>query len=184
MKGMVFTEFMDMVEQQFSPELMDEVIAAAAPPNGGAYTAVGQYDHHELVKMVIELSQRTGVAVPDLVRAFGEYLFGRFHQGYPHLFEGMDSAFRMLSSIESIIHPEVRKLYPDARPPRFDIAGDGVDTLEMTYRSDRHFGDLAEGLIRACIAHFGEHISIRREDLPAASGSVIRFVLTREAAGA
>ncbi len=182
MKGMVFTEFIDMVEQRFSPDLMDEVIEAAAPPNGGAYTAVGQYDHHELVKMVVELSARTGVAVPDLVRTFGEYLFGRFHQGYPHLFAGMGSAFQMLSSIESIIHPEVRKLYPDARPPRFDIGGDGVNVLEMTYRSDRHFGDLAEGLIRACIAHFDERISLVRETLVEAPGSVIRFVLTRETA--
>ncbi|MBL8468392.1 MAG: heme NO-binding domain-containing protein [Methyloversatilis discipulorum] len=177
---MVFTEFIDMVEQRFSPELMDEVIEAAAPPNGGAYTAVGQYDHHELVKMVVELSARTGVAIPDLVRTFGEYLFGRFHQGYPHLFEGMGSAFQMLSSIESIIHPEVRKLYPDARPPHFDIGGDGVNTLEMTYRSDRHFGDLAEGLIRACIEHFDERIALAREDLVDAPGSVIRFVLTRQ----
>lgn len=179
MKGMVFTEFIDMVEARYSPELMDEVIEAAAPPNGGAYTAVGQYDHHELVKMVVELSARTGKTVPELVRTFGEYLFGRFHQGYGHLFAGMDDAFHMLSSIESIIHPEVRKLYPDARPPRFDIGGDGINTLEMTYRSDRHFGDLAEGLITACIAHFNENIGIRREDISDAPGSVIRFTLTR-----
>lgn len=182
MKGMVFTEFIDMVEQRYSPALMDEIIEAAAPPNGGAYTAVGQYDHQELVRMVIELSARTGVAIPDLVRTFGEYLFVRFHQGYPHLFAGMDSAFQMLSSIESIIHPEVRKLYPDARPPRFDIGGDGINTLEMTYRSDRHFGDLAEGLIRACIAHFDERISLARETVVDTPGSVIRFVLTREQA--
>ncbi len=182
MKGMVFTEFIDMVEQRYTPELMDAVIEAVAPPNGGAYTAVGQYDHRELVNMVIELSARTGAPVSDLVKTFGEYLFGRFHKGYPQLFSGMKDAFQMLSSIESIIHPEVRKLYPDARPPHFDIGGDGVNTLEMTYRSDRHFGDLAEGLIRACIAHFGDRITIRREELQVASGSAIRFTLTRDGA--
>jgi hypothetical protein len=49
----------------------------------------------------------------------------------------------------------------------------------MTCRSVRHFGDLAEGLIRACIAHFGERVAVRREDLTVTSGSAIRFTLSR-----
>ena len=54
-----------------------------------------------------------------------------------------------------------------------------MNTLEMTCRSVRHFGDLAEGLIRACIAHFGERVAVRREDLTVTSGSAIRFTLSR-----
>ena len=35
----------------------------------------------------------------------------------------------------------------------------------MLYRSQHPFADLAEGLIRGCVEHFGEPIKVRREDL-------------------
>ena len=45
MKGVIFTEFLEMVESHFSPEMADRIITAARLPSGGAYTAVGTYDH-------------------------------------------------------------------------------------------------------------------------------------------
>jgi len=41
MKGIVFTEFLEMVENKFSPELADRIIEGAEVPSGGVYTAVG-----------------------------------------------------------------------------------------------------------------------------------------------
>ena len=52
MKGMVFTEFLEMVESTFSADMVDDIIDDSAPPSGGAYTSVGTYDHQELVGMV------------------------------------------------------------------------------------------------------------------------------------
>jgi hypothetical protein len=40
----------------------------------------------------------------------------------------------------------------------------------MIYRSRRRLTDLAEGLIEGGIAHFGEVIEVRREDLPSEDG--------------
>jgi hypothetical protein len=37
--------------------------------------------------------------------------------------------------------------------------------------------DLAEGMIRGCIAHFGEQISVVREDAATTPGCEARFVL-------
>src|SRR5438067_1068453 len=39
-KGVVFTEFLDMIEERFTPEVTDRMITAAAVPSGGAYTAL------------------------------------------------------------------------------------------------------------------------------------------------
>ena len=74
MKGVVFTEFFDMVEESFSPELAERIIDMAALPNEGAYTAVGTYDAGEMVRLVGALSQETGTPVPDLLFAFGRFL--------------------------------------------------------------------------------------------------------------
>ena len=91
-------------------------------PSGGAYTAVGTYDHGEMWSLVIELGKATGTPVPHLMHAFGEHLFHRFTVVYPVLFEKASSAFDFLQKLEGLIHAEVRKLYPDAELPRFDIA--------------------------------------------------------------
>jgi hypothetical protein len=106
MKGVVFTEFMDMVEQRFSSEMLDDIVEDAKLPSGGVYTAVGTYPHGEMVELVSALSARSGAAVPDLLRTFGEYLFGRFVKGYPAFFKGHDDAFTFLAGIEDVIHAE------------------------------------------------------------------------------
>ena len=167
-----------MVEESISPEVADQMIEGCDLPSGGAYTAVGTYDHQEIVALVSKLSELTSTPVPALITAFGEYLFGRFYALYPQFFEGIDGAMDFLSRIEDVIHVEVRKLYPQAQLPTFDIERPSPDQLIMVYRSERHLGDLAEGLIRQCIVHYGESIDLSREDLDEPDQPV-RFVLTR-----
>lgn len=171
MKGMVFTEFLEMVESKFSADMVDDIIEDSDLPSGGAYTAVGTYDHAELVAMVGALAQRSGLPVPALVHAFGLHLFGRFYALYPGFFEGTSNALDFLEGIETVIHTEVRKLYPDAQLPQFDCAR-SASGLDMVYSSPRHFGDLAAGLIQGAVAHFGDAVSVNRHDLP---DGAIRF---------
>jgi hypothetical protein len=166
MKGIVFREFLDMVESQFGMEVADQIIEEADLPSGGAYTSVATYDHNEILKLVGQLHRATGLPVPDLVSAFGRHLFGRFHTLYPAFFQGADGAFDFLERVESIIHIEVRKLYPDAELPVFECTRPAPGQLVMLYRSQRPFADLAGGLIQGCIEHFGEPIVVRREELP------------------
>ncbi len=180
MKGIVFTEFIEMVEQKFSTSVANRLLDESDLPSGGAYTAVGTYDHQELVSMVVKLSEISGLPVPVLIKAFGNYLFGRFHTLYPAFFKGVTSALDFLARIEDIIHAEVLKLYPDAQLPRFEITRPDSNTVIMTYHSERHFGDLAEGLIEACIEHFGDPVSLTRENLTE-PGQPVRFTLRKTA---
>jgi len=179
MKGVVFTEFLEMVEEQFSPEVADRIITASDLPSHGAYTAVGTYDHNEMIRLVSNLSARTGIAVPDLLRAYGKRLFGRFYLTHPQFFETASSAFDFLKNIEKHVHAEVRKLYSDAELPSFDCTTPHPDTLVMVYRSSRPLADFAEGLILGCVEHFREPIDVQREDLPDAHGTAARFSLRR-----
>ena len=177
MKGVVFTEFLEMVEENISIDVAEEILASCELPSGGIYTSVGTYDYSEMLQLVMKLSSLTGADVPQLVQAFGRHLFGRFKQLYPELFGRIDSAFEFLSIVDNQIHVEVRKLYPDAELPRFETTRLGEDVLEMVYRSDRPFADLAEGLIAGCLQYFGETVEIRRE----VRSDATRFVLTRKA---
>lgn len=177
MKGMVFTEFLEMVEDKFSANMVDDIIDDADPASGGAYTAVGTYDHQELVDMVVALSKRTDIPANDLVQAFGTHVFSVFAKNYPSFFDGVTDALTFLSGIEDIIHAEVIKLYPDAKLPRFDCQFEG-QTLKMDYHSPRHFADLAQGLIIGCGQHFNETLEVKREDI---TPDHSQFLVTRTA---
>ena len=180
MKGIVFTKFIEMVETQFSIDMAEDMIEACALPHGGAYTAVGTYDHQEMVALLVQLSRMTDKPVPDLLRAYGNYLFGQFAQLYPVFFEGVTTSLAFAGQIDAVIHVEVMKLYPDAQLPRFETLLQSADELKIVYRSDRHLGDLAEGLLQACIAHFGEQNSVclKRENLQE-PGDPVCFTMTR-----
>ncbi|MDX1908706.1 MAG: heme NO-binding domain-containing protein [Bacteroidia bacterium] len=178
MKGIVFTEFLEMVEDRFGFDVADDIIQQAQLPSGGVYTAVGTYEYTEMVSLVVNLSKATGIAVPDLLKAYGQHLFGRFVIGYGHFFAQVPDTFAFLSRIDNYIHVEVRKLYPDAELPRFDISQPEADRLEMLYRSSRGLADFGEGLLMGCIAHFQENIHIERENLKP-DQTEVRFSLIR-----
>lgn len=179
MKGVVFTEFLEMVERRFSADMVDDIIEDSALSSRGAYTSVGTYDHREMVALVSALARRSGIATPDLLKAFGETLFQRFSEIYPDLIDRAAGALAFLSGIETIVHAEVRKLYPDAQLPTFDVQERVERRLVLLYRSDRHFEDLAEGLILGCLRHFGEQAILARETVGEGPNRAVRFVVTR-----
>jgi len=179
MKGMVFTELIEMIEAKFSLELAESIIEACALPSGGAYTAIGTYDHRELVALVVELSKRTGAPITALIHAFGGHLFATFLKDRPSLFEQMGGTFALLERLDDTIHVEVHKLYPDAELPRFHAERLSPTHLALTYTSERGFADLAHGLIDAAIAHYREPITVAVEDLSDGRRAHVRFDLHR-----
>lgn len=84
MKGIVFTEFLEMVESAFSEAMVDRIIDKAKPASGGAYTSVGFYDHREIVALVMALSEASGTPVPDLIKAFDATCSGGSPRSSPH----------------------------------------------------------------------------------------------------
>jgi hypothetical protein len=163
MKGMVFTEFFELVDDQFSFETSERLIEMSHLPSEGVYTSVGTYDANEMVTLVTNLSTLTGVSAPDLLREFGRHLFKRFVASFPAFFDGITSSMEFLPRVHSVVHLEVRKLYPDAELPSFSCVVSEPGVMIMTYRSKRNLADLAEGLILACIDHFGDLLVVRRE---------------------
>ncbi|MEB4593276.1 heme NO-binding domain-containing protein [Candidatus Thiothrix sp. Deng01] len=179
MKGLVFTEFLEMVESSFSAEMADDIIDGSELASGGVYTAVGTYPHAEMVALVQTLSRKTGIPTPALVKTFGRYLFGRFVKLYPLFFDNAPDAFDFLESIEDHVHTEVRKLYPDAELPTFETTREGRRKLTMTYRSRHPFADLAEGLIEGCLEHYQVKAHLEAIEYPASHGTHVEFHITR-----
>jgi hypothetical protein len=162
MLGRVFTEFFTLVETEFGDDMLDDIIEDANLPNEGAYTAVGNYDYLELIRLVTALSERSHIAISDLVKAFGTFIFERLILIDPKLTENMNDSFAFLSSIDSVVHFEVKKLYPNASLPKFYTSIQD-DTLVMIYQSAKNLPDLAEGLIIGAGKYFNEHLIIHKQ---------------------
>lgn len=177
MKGIVFTEFLGFVGHRFGEDMVDDIIGACPLASGGAYTAVGTYDHGEMVALCGALSERTGAPAHDLVKAFGGHLSRTFEAGYPGFFARSAQFFDFLESIEGHIHVEVRKLYPDAELPTFTIVERSAKRMVIDYRSPRRMGALAEGLIEGTGRHFGVAARVRTEGLESADGQAVRFTI-------
>lgn len=181
MKGMVFTEFLDFVSQKFDDDTVDDIIADANPPNGGAYTSVGTYDHRELQALITALVKRTGADTTELLRGFGRYLCTSFHRGFPSFFERTPDLFDFLESVDRHIHVEVRKLYPDAELPTFKTHARDAQLLELDYRSCRPLAALAEGLILGAADHYKQSVRVRQAPLSDQSGNYVRLSIQRVA---
>jgi hypothetical protein len=181
MKGVVFTELLEMTEARFSLAVVDRVLGNVAPASGGQYTSVGTYPHEELVALLAELSAQTEISVNTLLKEFGAHLLRRFVQSHPGFFDAAPTAFALLGTVEGHIHVEVKKLYPDAELPSIRCVEQTSQRMVLLYRSPRRLADLAEGLIVACAEHYREAIGLRREDLSDGKGEVVRFTLERRA---
>jgi len=165
MKGIVFVEFIEMVENDFSIEMGDRLIEMSDLPSNGIYTSVGTYNPQEMITLVGNLSSLIGTPVKDLLESFGRYLFKRFAENYPDFFKGISSSIDFLSKVDSYIHMEVRKLYQDTELPSFECTLSESGQLHMIYQSKRNLSDLAEGLIHGCIEYYGEQLEVKRKSI-------------------
>ena len=157
MKGIVFNLLEQLVTRDHGPDAWDDLLDAAGLD--GAYTSLGSYEDAELGALVGAASGALGLPPEDVVRWFGRSAMPLFAESHPHFFAGHDGTRSFLLTVNDMIHPEVRKLYPGAGVPDFDYEQDG-DRLVMLYRSERRMCAFAEGLIEGAADHYGEAVEI------------------------
>ena len=179
MKGIVFTEFLELVESTFGLETVDEIIEKSDLPSKGAYTAIGTYAFSEMLSLITNLSQKTKMSINELLHVYGLHFFSVIERDYSAILETYDGPMDLLSSVESHIHVEVRKIYPDAELPRFEIVEKKDTTLTLIYYSSRSMYAFAQGLMEKAFEHYNQKASISYEKLKE-DGSEVKFVVLRD----
>lgn len=160
MQGVVFTALADMVIEQLGLPVWEQILDAAALPSQGIYTAGASYEDAELLQLVTLLSQHTGIAPADLVRSFGSYLFGQLYATLPPDLKSCQTLREFLLKIDSTIHKEVKRVYPDSYLPSFTYDDTKPDELTMYYQSRRKMCFAAEGLIQGAARQFHTDIEL------------------------
>jgi Haem-NO-binding len=165
MKGVIFTEFLDLVEQNFGYETVDTILQKSTLSTNGSYSAIGTYPHSEIFQLINNLSEEKNIPIEILLRLFGKHVFSVLMKSFPNHMRHISHTFQLLESIENHIHVEVRKLYSDAELPHFQVTRIDENTIEMIYTSKRKMADLAVGLIEGCLYHFNEKGTVQKANL-------------------
>lgn len=176
MKGIVFTEFLELVEQKFGLEMVDRIITQSDLGSKGIYTAIGTYEFSEMLQLLQNLHDNTGIEIDDLLRIYGEFFFSVLESNYGQLIARYSSPLDMLASIEKYIHVEVQKIYPDASLPTFDVVSLKDNSLEMIYKSDKAMHHFGLGLMTKTFEHFDKKANIILEKIKP-DGTEVRFLI-------
>lgn len=157
MKGIIFNLVQEVVTNAYGEDAWDTILDRAGLD--GVYTSLGSYPDDDLFALVGAASAALETDPQTVVRSLGQGSIPLLADRYPGFFEHATTRDFLLT-LNDIIHPEVRKLYPGADVPEFDFDTTGDADLVLGYRSPRKLCALAEGFILGAAAHFGEDVDI------------------------
>jgi hypothetical protein len=176
MKGIVFNLLEGAVVDAHGPDAWEQVLEDAGVD--GAYTSLGNYPDDEALALVAAICERVGEPADAVLRDFGRAALPALVARFPEFAAGHRSAKSFLLRLDDTIHPEVVKLYPDARPPRFRFEDPAPHVLVMHYVSERRLCAMAEGMIEASAAHFGESLALDHPECMRRGAARCTFVAT------
>ena len=160
MKGIVFNLLEEVVIQEFGPDVWDDLLDEAQV--GGAYTSLGNYPDTDMNALVAAAAAKLGKPPEDVLRWFGQQAMPLLAKRYPSLFVQHTNSRSFVLSVNSIIHPEVRKLYPGADCPFFHFTDTADDGLTIGYESSRDLLALAQGFIEGAAQVYQEEVEIKQ----------------------
>ena len=158
MKGVVFNLLETVVTEEYGADTWDDLLDAAG--SDGVYTSLETYEDADLFSIVTAASKALGLPPNDVIRWFGKAAMPHFKKLYFGFFLDHDSSVSFLATLNDIIHPEVRKLYPGASVPDFAMDRVTTDSLELIYRSRKRLCSLAMGMIEGSAPLFGEAATV------------------------
>ena len=158
MQGIVFNLLEEVITRSHGVEAWYQMngvagITASYQPHAG-------YDDGELIRLVEAAASVLSMPKREVLRWFGRSAIPLLAERYRGFFLGHADTRAFLLTLNDIIHPEVRRLYPSAAPPRFDFKSVPDGSLRLGYRSERKLCALAEGFILGAADHYRQTVSI------------------------
>jgi hypothetical protein len=181
MKGVIFNAVEDIVRTEHGEDTWDDLLESAGL--AGSYTSLGTYPDAQMAALVEAACTLLGVSPEDLQRHLGRRSFGYLAGRNPDLMSGFSDSRSLLRALNSVIHPEVRKVYPGADVPDFEMTSAGPDSLTLSYRSNRGMCYFAEGLGLGVGDHFEQALQVTQTTCQHRGGDHCELVFTWTPAG-
>lgn len=158
MRGIILCQLQELVLEKHGIALWESALEETGLD--GIYTSGMHYGDSEADILVGAISSQLGVCPHQLLQTFGDYLGNSFRDTYQHYYQRCENLFNFLESVDSVIHVEVRKLHPDAQPPRFVCSRASASELVIYYHSHRKMCALAVGMVDDAAAYYGQKCQV------------------------
>jgi hypothetical protein len=160
MIGFIFNTLESVVCEQLGEDTWDELLEQT--DNDGVFHSLGNYPDEQVVNLVVAAAKKLDKTPAEVLRWFGEHAIAEFYSKWPEIFQRFDNLFEYILSLNDIIHPQVKQLYPEAKVPFFKPLHQSDDRLLLEYVSARKMCHLAEGLISGSAKHFNTPVVIHQ----------------------
>lgn len=160
MKGVIFKAFEDFVTTNWGDEVYEQLLDNTQLTTDEPFVGPGTYPDADLLALVSTAIAKLGVPLEDALRAFGKHAFPLLAAGAKDLVDAHAHPKPFLAVVDSIIHMEVRKLYPDAETPRVLIEDVGPDKAVLRYESARGLCAVLVGLVEGAGDYFDSPVAL------------------------
>jgi hypothetical protein len=178
MKGIIFNLLEEFVIETQGIEIYEEILAATPLRTTDPFVGPGSYPDADLMALVKTTVARLGLDQNDVLHAFGRFCIPKLAQRFPALMAPYQHPKAFLLTVTKLHELEVRKLYPDATPPRFAYESPAENRLVMRYLSPRQLCALVAGLIDGVADHYGVPIGQEQTRCMASGADCCEFQLT------
>lgn len=160
MKGIIFILLEEIVREEHGEDAWDDLLDAA--DLDGVYTSLGSYPDAQLHRLVAAAAAALDLTTTEVLVWAGRRTLPLMAKRFPHFFDVHTTTRPFLLTLNSMIHPEVRKLYPGADTPEFDFDTSDPDLLVMHYRSARRLCAYAQGLVEGAAEYYGQKADFKQ----------------------
>jgi len=188
MKGIIFTEFLDLVEERFGLEMVDQIICQSRLESNGEYTSLGTYNFYEMLQLLHNLSKNKSISIANLLGAYSAKIFSDMDAIHPEMLTSYSGPIEMIAAmnehIEMIFNtkntPPLRLLEVKSFSPlpHFAIKEKTKNLLIINYKSDRGLQYFWLGLMHEMFKHFNETATIVLENIKK-DGTEIKFTINK-----
>lgn len=161
-KGHIFNLLEQFIEETAGAETTDEILQSCQFSGDGVFVRPGNYPDEDLAEIVTHTVDRLGITTPDAHRAFGNWMFPHLAELVPAELTDRDHPKQFLMELNRVHEVELKKLWPDAKPPLFHCEDTGPTTMRIRYDSPRQMFDLLEGVLASIEQHYGVGITYER----------------------
>lgn len=158
MKGIIFNLLEDFIVEKLGEEKYEDIVAGAGLKTQEPFVGPGIYPDEDLAAILNGAVEEMGIAMHEALRMFGRHCFPKLAARFSAFTEGCPHPKRFLMTVNSTIHTEVKKLYPDATPPTLTYDDPAPDRLIVRYDSGRRLCKFMEGLIDGVSDYYGTPI--------------------------
>lgn len=160
MKGVIFNILEEFIIAHSSEDVYEEIFAMCPLKSSDGHVAPGTYPDSDLNAIVAAACERLGLEPDTAILLFGEFLFTGLAQRYPHFLVDRTDPFDFLSTVNDVIHVEVRKLMQGTHLPQIECYQHDDGSMTIHYRSKRQLCVLLHGLLIGVGKHFSVDFSI------------------------